>query len=147
MYVVSLTWKYICPPCELTKPSILQCNNGWSSKPVCLGFWVMRHHGIRSELVGYKSYLPSTGSAKWVRAVYGNSHYRLKSGCWHTHGVGVCEIPLSTMSFCPVTSYGALVMCRVQAGPLFTPFLVGRKPDGPLEGCIDIVIIWLQVSN
>jgi len=71
----------------------------WAYKtlnPVCLGFWVMRHHGIRSELVGYKSYLPSTGSAKWVHVVYGNSYYRLKSGCWHTHGLGVCEMPLSS---------------------------------------------------
>jgi len=52
----------------------------------------MWHHGIGSELAGYKSYLPNTGSARWVLHGYGYSDYRLKSGCWHTHGLGVCEI-------------------------------------------------------
>ncbi|CAK9265484.1 unnamed protein product [Sphagnum jensenii] len=47
-------------------------------------------HRIRSELAGYKSYPPSTGSRP---DGYGNSDYRLKLGCWHTHGLRACEIP------------------------------------------------------
>ncbi len=52
------------------------------------------YHCIRSELVGSKSYLLSTGSARRVQRGYSDSDYRLELGHWPTHGFGACEIPL-----------------------------------------------------
>jgi hypothetical protein len=52
----------------------------------------MWYHHIHLELAGYKSYLPSIGSARWVQLDYSESNYRLKLGHWRTHELQAHEI-------------------------------------------------------
>jgi len=81
-----------------------------------------RHH-IRSELVGYKLYLRSTGSAGQVQRSYGDSDYRLKLGRWHIHGGAwnpACPLCCSVHYVVPFTMLFCSLCCSVHYVVLFT---------------------------
>jgi hypothetical protein len=106
-------WEIFFFPAYLKKQKI--CNLcKYYSITVRQGFLVMWRHLICSELVGYKSYPPSTGLARQVQCSYGDSIYRLKSGCWCTHRLRgawnsarplCCSVQWRLMAhrLCPVT--------------------------------------------
>jgi hypothetical protein len=52
----------------------------------------MWSHYMHLELLAYKLYLPSIGSARRVQHGYGDNDYRLKLNHRHTHELRACEI-------------------------------------------------------